>query len=233
MTSEEMNFINLIGNAAVKVYDKYRILPSLTIAQAIVESRWGKSGLSRDCYNFFGMKWRDGCGCDFKVYQTKEQLKDGKYITISAAFRKYSSVDEGIEGYYRFLQYKRYANLKNVTDYKEACDLIRKDGWATSLSYTETLINVIERYGLDKGDKAHVSGADTSSPAAVNYAAVVTAEHGLNVRNGAGVKFDIMQVDGHNFVLPPGMVIAITEEKNGWGRVGGTEGFVSLKYVKK
>ena len=122
MTSEEMNFINLIGNAAVKVYDKYRILPSLTIAQAIVESRWGKSGLSRDCYNFFGMKWRDGCGCDFKVYQTKEQLKDGKYITISAAFRKYSSVDEGIEGYYKFLQYKRYANLKNVTDYKEAYD---------------------------------------------------------------------------------------------------------------
>jgi hypothetical protein len=42
-----------------------------------------------------------------------------------------------------------------------------------------------------------------------------------------------MQVGGHNLVLPCGMVIAVTEEKNGWGRVGGTDGYVALGYVKK
>ena len=71
------NFIKTIGNAAVANYPKYKILPSLTIAQAILESGWGKSRLSTECHNYFGMKWRAGCGCDYKEYPTKEQRPDG------------------------------------------------------------------------------------------------------------------------------------------------------------
>jgi flagellum-specific peptidoglycan hydrolase FlgJ len=133
MTDEQKNFIEMIGNAAVSYYKTYGILPSLTISQAILESNWGKSGLSRDCHNYFGMKWKTGCGCDYKEYQTKEQNKEGSYVTIKARFRKYDSVEEGIKGYYEFLQYKRYQNLKGVVDVAVACELIRKDGWATSL----------------------------------------------------------------------------------------------------
>lgn len=116
MTKQQADFIEMIGNAAVSYYRDYGILPSLTIAQAILESNWGRSGLSRDCYNFFGMKWSKGCGCDYKEYKTKEQKKDGSYITITAKFRKYNSVSEGIKGYYDFLQYRRYQNLRGVTD---------------------------------------------------------------------------------------------------------------------
>ena len=97
MTRLQIDFIKMIGDAAVSYYKEYRILPSLTIAQAILESNWGKSGLSRDCYNFFGMKWVSGCGCDFKEYKTKEQKKDGTYVTITARFRKYRSVSDGIK----------------------------------------------------------------------------------------------------------------------------------------
>ena len=106
------------------------IVPSLTIAQAILESAWGKSGLSRDCFNYFGMKWKKNCGCDYKEYYTKEQNADGSYVTITAKFRKYKNVEDGIKGYYIFLSgYKRYANLKGVTDATLACELIRKDGY--------------------------------------------------------------------------------------------------------
>lgn len=150
---ENTEFIKKIGNAAVKYYPQYKVLPSLTIAQAILESGWGKSGLAVGCYNYFGMKWVKGCGCDKKVYKTGEQKKDGSRYTVDAAFRKYKSMEEGICGYYKFLQYPRYANLKGVTDYKKACELIRKDGWATSLDYTKNLIKLIETYKLYEYDK--------------------------------------------------------------------------------
>lgn len=156
MTNQQ--FIEKVGSAAVKWYKTYKILPSLTIAQAILESAWGKSGLAKQCHNYFGMKWVKGCGCGYKTYSTKEQRSDGTYYTVNAKFRKYSSLENGIKGYYRFLSYKRYANLKGVTDYKKACELIRKDGWATSLSYTKSLINLIERYKLDSYDKKVIKG---------------------------------------------------------------------------
>ena len=52
-----------------------------------------------------------------------------------------------------FLQYPRYQNLKGVTDYKQACKLIKADGWATDVKYTEKLIGLIEKYGLNKYDE--------------------------------------------------------------------------------
>lgn len=145
-------FIKKIGDAAVKHYRKYKILPSLTIAQAIVESGWGKSNLSSVCHNYFGMKWSEGCGCDYKNYTTLEQRANGTYYTVTAKFRKYKTISDGIEGYYKFLQYPRYKNLVGVTDYKKACDLIRRDGWATALDYTKLLIAVIEQNNLTKYD---------------------------------------------------------------------------------
>jgi len=146
-------FIKKIGAAAQSYYKKYKILPSLTIAQAILESGWGKSSLSKECHNYFGMKWVEGCGCKYKTYITSEQRSDGTYYKVYARFRKYSSIKKGIEGYYKFLQYERYKNLKGVTDYKKACELIRKDGWATSLDYTKNLISIIEYNNLTKYDK--------------------------------------------------------------------------------
>lgn len=85
--------------------------------------------------------------------KTQEQTKAGQAFTVNAAFRAYPNVQAGVRGYYVFLQYPRYANLKGVTDYKEACRLIKTDGWATDVRYTEKLISLIEKYGLDKYDE--------------------------------------------------------------------------------
>ena len=138
MTNKE--FIETIGRAAVAEYERFKILPSLTIAQAILESNWGKSLLSKKAFNFFGMKAGTG-------------WKGGQAFIVNAAFRAYPNVQAGIRGYYVFLQYPRYANLKGVTDYKQACRLIKADGWATDVRYTEKLISLIEKYGLDKYDE--------------------------------------------------------------------------------
>ena len=151
MTNKE--FIDMIGKAAVAEYERFKILPSLTIAQAILESNWGKSGLSQKAHNYFGMKAGSGWkGATYNA-QTQEQTPAGQAFTINAAFRAYPNVQAGIRGYYVFLQYPRYANLKGVTDYKEACRLIKADGWATDVSYTDKLVSLIEKYGLVKYDE--------------------------------------------------------------------------------
>lgn len=151
MTNKE--FIETIGRAAVAEYERFQILPSLTIAQAILESNWGKSMLSRKAFNFFGMK----AGSDWKgaTYnsKTQEQTKAGQAFTVNAAFRAYDSVAAGIRGYYTFLQYPRYRNLKGVTEYREACRLIKADGWATDVKYTEKLVSLIEKYNLTRYDE--------------------------------------------------------------------------------
>ena len=54
----------MIADASIKYYDEYKILPSLTIAQAIKESNWGKSKLAAVNHNYFGMKWRKAADAD-------------------------------------------------------------------------------------------------------------------------------------------------------------------------
>lgn len=241
MTIEQNKFIEMIGNAAVSFYSEYKILPSLTIAQAILESNWGKSGLSKDCYNFFGMKWSKGCGCDYKEYKTKEQKKDGTYITITAKFRKYNSAEEGVKGYYNFLQYKRYQNLRGVTDYNKACDLIRQDGWATSLSYAQNLKKYIRQYELDKYDRRALGIKDEGFTTGT-YTVTASA---IKVRAGAGTHFfhkeakDTVGASANTFgkavykresIIEVSEVIKITD-KEVWGKT--VDGYVALMYEGK
>lgn len=132
------------------------------------------------------MKWRAGCGCAYKEYNTKEQKKDGSYITIRAKFRRYNSVAEGIKGYYDFLNYKRYQNLKGVTDYRIACDLIAKDGWATSLTYASSLKKYVEYYGLLEWDAKALGGKMPDKFTTRDY---TVTSNGLKVRSSAGVQY--------------------------------------------
>lgn len=153
MTKEQQNFIEEVARACIK-NKEYNILPSLTIAQAIKESNWGKSGLSTKAFNFFGMKWIKSCKCDYIEMPTKEW--DGsKYISVNAKFRRYNNFADGIKGYYEFIHsYKRYSNLIGEKDSKKACELIAKDGWATSPTYGTSLYNdYVIRYNLTQYDK--------------------------------------------------------------------------------
>lgn len=177
-------FIDMIGKAAVAEYPRFKILPSLTIAQAILESNWGKSMLSQKAHNYFGMKagssWK---GATYNS-KTQEQTPAGKAFTINAAFRAYGSVAEGIRGYYVFLQYPRYANLKGVTDYKEACRLIKADGWATDVKYTDKLIGLIEKYNLTRYDEEVLEVVDK----------------GKFEVEGKAIKMDRILKNGRNYV---------------------------------
>ena len=155
-------FIQYIGNLAKA--DKNGILPSITIAQAILESSWGTSELSTKANNLFGMKkslsgnnW--GSEWDGKIYavKTKEE-ENGNIIEILADFRSYNSIAESVKDHNKYLANGkngiklRYNGMIGAKDYKTAAQLLVSGGYATDSKYADKLCNIIEKYNLDTFD---------------------------------------------------------------------------------
>ena len=155
-------FIQYIGNLAKA--DKNGILPSITIAQAILESSWGTSELSTKANNLFGMKkslsgnnW--GSEWDGKIYavKTKEE-ENGNIIEILADFRSYNSIAESVKDHNKYLANAkngnklRYDGMIGAKDYKTAAQLLVSGGYATDSKYADKLCNIIEKYNLDTFD---------------------------------------------------------------------------------
>jgi flagellum-specific peptidoglycan hydrolase FlgJ len=144
------DFINSILPGAIEAYKKHVILPSLTLAQAALESGWGTSAPG---YMLFGIKWAPGCGYDSQLLWTTEYY-DGKMTHVQVMFRKYNSYAESIEDHAQLLLKPRYAKVLAAKDFKEACNEIYKAGYATDPEYPVKLIGLIEGYGLNKWDGA-------------------------------------------------------------------------------
>lgn len=130
---------------------------STAIAQAIIEGAAGTSSLAKKYHNHFGMK----CGKGYKGkgvnLKTKEEYIVGQLTTITDAFRVFENDEEGISGkggYYDFISAKRYANLKTAKDYKQYAEMLKADGYATSSTYVNTLVNTVKKYDLSKYDNA-------------------------------------------------------------------------------
>lgn len=152
MTQKE--FIEIFAKYVNKYKDNYGIkVSSPIIAQAILESGWGKSGLAKNANNYFGIKAGSSWKGSTITLETQEEYNKGKYTTIKAKFRKYKNMEEGIRGYFEFISTSRYANLKGVTEPKKYLENIKKDGYATSSKYVTNLMNVINKNNLTKYDK--------------------------------------------------------------------------------
>ena len=151
MTNSE--FIEQIANCVEKYAYVYGIeVHSPIIAQAIVESGWGKSTLASKYHNYFGLK----CGGAWKGKSvnmaTKEEYKVGTLTNIRDNFRVYDSMEDGVKGYFDFINTRRYANLKGVRSPEEYARRIKADGYATSSTYVDTLLRVIRDNNLTRFD---------------------------------------------------------------------------------
>lgn len=137
---------------------KLNVLPSVTIAQAILESNWGKSSLAREACNLFGIKAsKDWTGEVYKK-QTKEQKLTGEVYTITADFRKYGSYLESIKDHDKFFvstpwRVQNYKKVLEAKNYKTQALALRECRYATDLNYGTKLIQLIERLGLQQYDK--------------------------------------------------------------------------------
>lgn len=155
---EKMEFLRIVSKGAINSYNKYGILPSITISQAILESGWGKSELAVTHNNLFGIKADSRWNGAVATIATSENYND----SIIANFRKYNSIDESIEDHGKFLyensRYSEYG-LFSAKDYKEQAQVLEDAGYSTVQDengtpiYADKLISIIEKYNLMQYDK--------------------------------------------------------------------------------
>lgn len=156
MKKEE--FIQKIAGYVKKYAAAYEIkVCSPIIAQAILESGWGESRLAKDYHNYFGLK----CGTKWQGKSvnlaTWEEYEAGTATVISDYFRVFDNMEDGVKGYFELLQLPRYQNLRGITEPEQYLEMIRADGYATSSTYVQKNMELIEEYQLTRYDE-NVSG---------------------------------------------------------------------------
>lgn len=143
--------------------------PEMIVAQACHECGIAngelKSGLAKKANNFWGMK----CGSSWKgksVNMKTQEYYNGSSspTTIRDNFRAYDSVEEGVKGYFQFIQKTRYANLKTASSPEDYIRKIAADGWATGPNYANACIKMYNQLyknnaGTPAKDKTPVKNA--------------------------------------------------------------------------
>lgn len=156
-------FLDKVLPHAQSQYKNTKILPSIVMAQAALESAWGKSELATKANNLFGVKG-DYKGKSY-TKRTREEDKNGKSYYVNAPFRKYPSFKESIADHGAFFvssdwRKKNYAPVLKAKDYKTQAKALQSCGYATDTKYASKLINLIEEHGLAQFD----SGKQTITP---------------------------------------------------------------------
>jgi len=149
------DFIAWAAPMAQRTYLDYKVPASVTLAQAILESGWGRSALTVDGNSFFGMKCfgtpgRVAVGC--RPYQTYE-CDAGCYST-SASFRVYlSSSASFVDHAVQLSTLPRYAGAFAYSQDPDRFAVeIHRAGYATSPTYAENLIGLMRQYNLYRFD---------------------------------------------------------------------------------
>ena len=198
---------------------KEGILPSITAAQAILESGWGSSELAKvPNNNLFGIKDSEDWNGEIVTVPTQEYL-NGDYITVNAAFRKYASWNDSVVDHAKFFtstewRKDNYRKVVNETDYRIAAQELKNAGYATDPNYPGKLIRLIEAYKLYEWDAVSNTtnsvqeneGVESQNP---------KADLAITALNNASGSYDLVI---SNLIAPRGfkeVLVPTWSEKNG------------------
>lgn len=140
-------YINQYRDLAIEQMLKFKIPASITLAQGLLESGAGYSELATKGNNHFGIKCHGWTGR--KTYHDDDEAQE--------CFRAYNNVYESYEDHSLLLSRQpRYRSLFSLDgdDYKGWAHGLKKCGYATSPTYAQKLIGIIELYKLQQYDKA-------------------------------------------------------------------------------
>ncbi|MBW6409522.1 glycoside hydrolase family 73 protein [Clostridium weizhouense] len=151
--SSTKEFITELSPKAIELYNKYGILPSITISQAILESNWGKSDLSIKANNLFGIKADSSWKGKIITMTTSEYYNS----VIKDSFRSYENKADSLEDYGKFLlnnkRYKEHGVFKS-SQYIEQAQSIENAGYSTKQDkngnniYADLLTDIIRENDL-------------------------------------------------------------------------------------
>lgn len=169
--SNDHPFLAKLKAYIMEDYKSSKILPSVTAAQAALESGWGESELAQKANNIFGVKG-DYKGQSYTI-KTREEDENGKSYYVNAPFRKYPSFKESIEDHGAFFtstpwRTKNYKSVLSAKDYVTQSEALQSSGYATDKQYSTKLIELIEEYNLAIWDEEATGKAVAPSKPSVN-----------------------------------------------------------------
>lgn len=206
-------FIGKIAPCAQKAYAALgKVLPSVCIGMACVESGYGTAGSCK--YNsFLGQKVGTGKTATkywtgtFKSWKTKEEYTVGLNKVITDAFRTYPTMEMCVFNYYELLNSGVYKSVKSGVDYMTQMQQIKKARYMTSSKEVNAVLTIIKKYNLTKYDAIKtVNNADWTKPDTgyvIGETYVLTAN--MNVRtapNGDLVKTVTADAKKHMSTFP-------------------------------
>ena len=154
--AHSQQFIESVAQGAVDGWTQYHVLPSITVAQAILESGWGRSSLATNAHNLFGIK---GSYNGHSVVMRTREVYNGRSVYINDNFRAYANNSESVVDHGRFLNVNsRYRNLLGDTNPASVANKLRQDGYATDPNYANALMNLVRTYNLTQLDAVALSG---------------------------------------------------------------------------
>ncbi|MDG4826905.1 sporangiospore maturation cell wall hydrolase GsmA [Asanoa sp. WMMD1127] len=149
-------FLARVAEPAQLGFKKYKVPASVTIAQAILESGWGRSYLTRRDHSYFGIKCFGNpgtiaLGC--RSYATRE-CENGRCFDTRATFRAYKNATASFadHGYFLTVHDRYDTAFKYSNDPNRFAKEIHKAGYATDPNYANDLIKLMKDYNLYRYD---------------------------------------------------------------------------------
>lgn len=160
------DFINSIASHVVAWCKSFGYgVPSAIIAQACLESGYGRSDKAEYYHNYFGLKYKPGrCDCNDGYFTdtSTEQLPDGTYIKISTQWFSFPDMHTGVKGYMQFINIPRYSKIKHASDPNTYLTILKDGGYATSINYVNNCMAIVNKYNLTIYDKEETMKPDSA-----------------------------------------------------------------------
>ena len=116
--------------------------------------------------------------------------------------------EEGVKGYFEFIQLARYQNLRGITDPKEYLETIKADGYATSSTYVKNTMALVEneQYNLTQYD-----GKGEPNVAKLASAVLAQARAWIGCNEADGTHKQIIDVYNSHKPLARGYAVKYTD----------------------
>jgi flagellum-specific peptidoglycan hydrolase FlgJ len=162
--AQEQQFFNLLLPEALRLMHKESVPASASIAMAIYESNYGRSGLAKIHHNYFGIK----AFRDWKGARAKNMLTVDSGVCTRADFRRYATIGESTENYASFLKGKaHYRRAFTAPNGVEFVRMVLKGGYCPDRDYLSNIKTIMERHQLLHLDTACLTAF--SAPAVDSY----------------------------------------------------------------
>jgi flagellum-specific peptidoglycan hydrolase FlgJ len=145
-------FIQTLVDAAIQSMRETGIPASFTLAEAALESGWGKSLLALEAKNLFGVKADKGWNGAVYLRNTREYLNN-QWVMVPARWRKYATWLECMKDHALFLlTNQRYHHCFEQKTGIEFAKAVAEAGYATDPEYAAKIAKIILAYDLEQYD---------------------------------------------------------------------------------